>query len=147
MKLITKKLIGTEAKALSNLIHRKFEQSKTKSTTNNLSGLQSWIIGYLYENSAKDIFQRDIEVAFSVRPSTAARTLKLMEDHDLITRESVENDARLKKLRLTQTAIVINETIIKDIDKLESQLIQGITKEELETFFHIIDKMKSNIED
>lgn len=145
MTHIKKKLIGTEVKALSNLIHRKFEHSKSKLKVSNLTGMQSWIIGYLYENSAKDIFQRDIETAFSVRRSTVARILKLMEEHDLVIRESVDNDARLKKLRLTQKAIAINETIISDMDKVESQLTQGITKEELDMFFHIIDKMKNNI--
>lgn len=134
-----------ELKALSNLIHRKFDQSKTKLSTN-LTGMQSWIVGYLYVNLDKDIFQRDIEAEFSVRRSTVTGILNLMEKHDLIIRKSVENDARLKKIILTNKAIAIQETIINDIEKFEEHITKGITKEELNTLYHILDKIRLNIE-
>ena len=63
--------------------------------------MQGWIIGYLYQNRDKEVFQRDIQEQFSIRRSTVTGILQLMEKNGLITRSSVERDARLKKLELT----------------------------------------------
>lgn len=141
-----KKTIGFEIRTISNLIKRKLEKSPTKQYIDNLTGTHGWIIGYLCHNSDKDIFQKDLENEFSIRRSTATGILKLMEKNELIIRESVPSDARLKKIILTQKALDIHKLVVKDIKQLETQLIQGLSNEEVEAFFSIIEKMKKNME-
>lgn len=63
-----------------------------------------------------------------------------------IRRVSVERDARLKKLELTEVGIRMQEGTIRNINRLESTLRQGISDEDLEVFFRVIRKMRSNIE-
>ena len=108
--------------------------------------MQSWIIRFLYEHSEEDIYQRDIEAEFSIARSTATGILKLMEKRGYIRRVSVERDARLKKLELTEAGIRMQEGTIRNINRLESTLRQGISDEDLEVFFRVIRKMRSNIE-
>lgn len=141
-----KKAIGFEIRTISNLIKRNLEKSPTKKYIDNLTGTHGWIIGYLCHNTHKDIFQRDLENEFSIRRSTATGILKLMEKNELIIREPVPSDARLKKIILTQKALDMHELVRKDIKQLETQLIQGLSNDEVEAFFSIIEKMKKNME-
>lgn len=138
--------IGPEIKTLSNLIKRSIDNSKVISDVNKLTGMHGWFIGYLYHNRDKDIFQRDLEDEFSIRRSTATGILQLMEKNLLITRETVDYDARLKKLILTPKAIAIHEEITKEFNQLEEQLAKGLTEEEIDTFFLLINKIKKNME-
>ncbi len=137
--------IGYEIKTLSNLIKRRIDNSAVFSEE--VTGMHGWIIRYLYHSRDKrDIFQRDIETEFSIRRSTVTGILQLMEKNNLIRREPVGYDARLKKLVLTQKAIEIYEAIQKELDNLERQLAKDLTKEELTVFFSVMRKMRKNLE-
>lgn len=139
--------IGFEIRTLSNLIKRRVQNSSAISESNKLTGMHGFIIGYLYENLDKrEIFQRDIEAEFSIRRSTATGILQLMEKNNLITREPVDYDARLKKLVLTSKAIAIHESVTKEINEIESQLTKGLTEEEINIFVATLEKLKRNIE-
>ena len=108
--------------------------------------MNGWIIGYLYDHQDQDTYQRDIEAEFSIARSTATGILKLMEKKGYIRRVSVERDARLKKLELTALGVNMEEGTIRNINQMETLLRQGISDEELEVFFRVIRKMRSNIE-
>lgn len=139
--------IGFEIRTLSNLIKRRVQNSSAISESNKLTGMHGFIIGYLYENLDKrEIFQRDIEAEFSIRRSTATGILQLMEKNNLITREPVDYDARLKKLVLTSKAIAIHESVTKEINEIEAQLTKGLTEEEINIFVATLEKLKRNIE-
>ena len=137
--------IGFEIRVMNNLLKRDFESTHTPDIDCS-TGVHGLAIGYLYKNRDNDIFQRDFEAHFSIRRSTATRILQLMEKNGLIYRVSVENDARLKKIVLTDKAVEIHKAIIHDIDEREKRLIKGISDEELNTFFSVIDKIKANLE-
>ena len=108
--------------------------------------MHGWIIGYLSHNSDHDIFQRDIEIRFSLRRSTVTGILQRMEKNELIRREAVSYDKRLKKIILTKKSIELHEQFSKTYDHLEVKLTEGIEQEELDAFFSIIEKMKYNVE-
>ena len=73
--------------------------------------------------------------------------LKTMEQNGFITRQSVENDARLKKIILTDKAVKIHEEIMKDIERREALLRKGFTNSEIEQFLGMIDRFINNLED
>nr|WP_306286949.1 MarR family transcriptional regulator [Neglectibacter timonensis] len=108
--------------------------------------MHGWVIGYLYENRNRDVFQRDLQEQFSIRRSTVTGILQLMEKNGLITRQSVDEDARLKKIVLTPKAIEQHEQIHRSIRKVEEQLSEGLTPEEKQTFLELCDKIRRNIE-
>lgn len=140
------KTIGFQIRTLNNLIKRDFEKSKND-ILGSSTGVHGWAIGYFYENSNKDIFQKDFENHFSIRRSTATKMLQLMEKNGLISRVSVEYDARLKKIVLTDKAIDIHKKIIDDIINREKRLVNGISKEDLEIFYKVANQIRINLEE
>lgn len=140
------KHVGFQIRIVSNLIRREIDNSITDKFNTNITRIQGWIIDYINKNKDKDIFQKDIEEEFSIRRSTATIILKSMEKNNLITRNSVNYDARLRKIELTEKAIDINKNFRNIIDEFEEKIIQGLSKEELDTFFDILEKIKMNLE-
>lgn len=139
--------IGYELKSLANLIGRYLRERLDKRELNGITGIQGMLIGYLYDNAnEREIFQRDIEREFHIRRSTVTGILQLMEGNGLIVRESVAHDARLKRLRLTAKAVMIHEIIMEEINRVEDKLKTGLSDDEIELFFRVIEKMKRNIE-
>lgn len=141
------KEIGFQLRTTSNLIRRNFESMPSFDETQCLTGAHGWVIGYLYDNRHRDVYQRDFESEFKIRRSTITNMLKLMEKNGLITREGVNGDARLKKISLTEKAMLMQKRISKDIKRLESKISAGITDEEKEIFFKVINKIKANLEE
>ena len=109
------------------------------------TGVQGWIIGYLYENRGKEVFQRDIQAQFSIRRSTVTGILQLMEKNGLITRSSVERDARLKKLELTPRAIQLHERIGRSVRQVEERLNQSLTPQEKQEFLRLCGKIRASL--
>lgn len=141
------RIIGYELKSLANLIGRYLRERLDKRELNGITGIQGMLIGYLYDNAnEREIFQRDIEREFHIRRSTVTGILQLMEGNGLIVRESVAHDARLKQLRLTAKAVMIHEIIMEEINRVEDKLKTGLSDDEIELFFRVIEKMKRNIE-
>ena len=136
------RLVGHKMHEIINLLHRQqFKESKA----DRLTMIQSWIVEYIYENEGKDIFQKDIEAKFMMRRSTATAALQLMEKNGLVYRIPVSYDARLKKICVTEKAGELYKAICVKISNFEAKLTKGISKEELDIFFSVIDKMKHNM--
>ncbi len=137
--------IGFRVRTLSVAIKRAVEAGKAKrgSSCTNTHG---WVIGYLYDNRHMDIYQRDIEKQFSVRRPTMTEILKLMEKNGLVERVKDERDARLKRIKLTDLALKIHEKHDRDVDAFERYIRQGISDEEMQAFFAVMDKISVNLE-
>ena len=138
-------MVGFEIKTVHNLLNRDFEKLLNNEKMKNITGVQKWVIGYLSEHEGEDVFQRDLEDEFSIRRSTATGILQLMEKNDLIVRVPVSYDARLKKLVLTQKALDIQYEINREIQAHDKKVRNGISEEELEVFFKVMNKIKRNL--
>ena len=138
--------IGCEIKELSHMIKRSIDEHIAQLEIEDITCVQAWIMGYVYQNESKgEIYQRDIEKVFHIRRSSVAETLRLMEKKELIIRESVSHDARLKKLILTPKARAIQEQIWGKIKEVEDQLVEGLSEGEMILFMELIHKSKRNI--
>ena len=80
-----------------------------------------------------------------VRRSTVTNILHGMEKQELIIRESVDNDARLKKIILTSKANRILNNLDDEVTKTQKLLIKDISEKDLEIYFSVIKKMKENL--
>lgn len=134
-----------EIRRLSNLIRRFFEYSSARQKIDQATGNNSLIILYLAENSDREIYQKDIEVAFAVSRSTASKVLSLMEQKGLITRESVARDARLKRLRITDRARALTTAMQKEAQLMESMLMSGFSDEEQTQLIDYFRRMQENL--
>lgn len=138
--------IGIEVKRLDNEIHSRMAVYRSEKGQGELTMMQSWILGFIYRNSEKEIFQKDIEAKFSIARSTATGILQLMEKNGYIRRVSLPRDARMKKLELTPKGVQMQEITIENIQRMENKLREGISKEDIDVFFRVIRKMRSNVE-
>lgn len=126
---------------LSNKLRRKLDMLSSRKE---FSGSQGRTLHFLLSQT-EDIFQKDIEDEYSIRPSTATELLKQMEKNGLITREPVEYDNRMKKIVLTPKAQKYKKQVIDDLTHLEETLISGISEDKMEIFFEVIEKMMDNL--
>lgn len=137
--------IGMELRSLNNLIRRYFEFSSHKKEIETITGNNGWIIGFLSENEDREIYQKDLEDHFTITRSTASKVLSLMERKNLIQRQAVTQDARLKKIVLTEKAKELTGLMCKDAERMERTLLRGFTEEEVKTLYTYLKKMKENI--
>ncbi len=142
-----KRRIGLQLRLLNNLIKRQINTGDVFKQMHELTGTHGYIVKYLMDHRGEEVFQRDIERTFSIRRSTASGILNLMEKNGLIKRESVQEDARLKKLVLTPKAIDLNNRITKELEANELLMVQGLSEQELDTFFAVLEKIKNNLEE
>lgn len=138
--------IGHEVKVLNQVFQRKLICSAKDEGVDQLTIMHGWIISYLYHHRDEDVYQKDIENAFSIARSTVTSILKLMEKKNYITRQSVESDARLKKLVLTETGVELHYKIDNMIIRNEKLLDSLLTKEEKTQFLALIRKLLSGLE-
>lgn len=141
-----KELVGKEIKRLDNEIHSMMLAHRAETETKDLTMMHNWVIGFLYMNRDKEIFQKDLEAQFSIARSTATGILQLMEKKGYLYRESVDWDARLKKIVLTQKGIQMHEDHIQHMDRMESILREGLSEEEVQLFLRVVRTMRENLE-
>lgn len=112
-----------------------------------LTGMQCGVLGFIREYSKKqDVFQKDIEKEFNIRRSTATGILQLMEKNDLIKRISVDHDARLKKIVLTEKGFNTREEVDQWNLETEKRMTQNLTPDEIETFLILIEKISKGLD-
>lgn len=138
--------IGFQIKSANNLIRRRIDAMFAEEGLTEVCGMQGPLLGYVYDTSKeRDVFQKDIERHFQIRRSTATVMLQNLEQKELIVRIPVEHDARLKRIVLTPKAVECNRYIRERIDEFDARLEEGITPQEKEQFYHIMDKIMENL--
>lgn len=137
--------IGGEIVGLANQLKRKIGK---ESAEYGVTSIQGRIIGFVnWQSSKRDIFQKDIEAEFNIRRSSVTSVLKLMEKNGLIERVSVSEDARLKKIILTEKGLEVNKHVHNFIDDLEGELKDEFTDEELDMFMDLVNRLSKKIGD
>ena len=110
------------------------------------SGAQGRTLHFiLAAHQKEDLFQKDIEEEYSLRPPTATKLLKDMEKNGLIYREAVPYDARLKRIVATEKAMRYQELIHQSLEETEDRLTSGISPQDLAVFFRVINQMIRNM--
>lgn len=93
-----------------------------------------------------DTYQRDIEIEFNIRRSTATSVLNVMEKKGLIKRIDDENDKRMKKIFVTDKGVSLKPVAEYIIRSHEEKISAGIPKEDLALAIKVIEKMRKNLE-
>lgn len=139
--------VGLELRILSNLSMRIIDKRGGKEKVDDATGSNGWILRFLSEAEAegRDIYQKDIERKFCITRSTVSKVLTLMEQKGLIERKSVQGDARLKKITMTDKAKELHNLMVDDGKMLDAIIRNGLTDEEIKTFYLLTGKIKSNL--
>lgn len=94
----------------------------------------------------KNVFAKDIEAKFDLRRASTTGMLQNMEKRGLIKRETIDSDGRCRRIILTRKAIELRKKLENEIQKVEEKATKGISKQEIEQFIQIAEKMSSNLE-
>ena len=138
--------LGPRIKFLYHAFNRKFMETARANGVEELTSMHGRILGYLYWSRPKDVYQKDIEEHFNITRSSVAGIVKLMEQKGYILRQSVQGDARLKKLVLTPEGKKLQAAIEREQQETERLLRRGVTEEELRVFHQVMEKFKNNIQ-
>lgn len=137
--------VGLEIHQLDLLFSRKLKADTKAAGIDEVTMMHGWIIRYLYEHQDEDVYQRDLEQNFSIRRSTVTGIIQLMEKKGYICRESVKQDARLKRVRLTPKGISTHEEIEEMISRMENHILRGIEKEDMNIFYKVLYQIRENV--
>lgn len=135
-----------EVKALNHIITRKILASADKAGVDKVTFMHGWIMCYINDNRDRDIYQKDLETEFGISRSTVTNILKIMEKKGYIERVSVENDARLKKLILTERGKVTYSILKNTLSDNEARVNSLLSEEEKNTFLILIRKLRDGLE-
>ena len=130
--------IGT----LANRLRREID---ALSLCGEYSGAEGKILHFILAHTDSEIFQKDLEEEFGMRPSSASALIKKMEQNGLITREPVSYDGRFKRIVPSEKALQNKVNVLHGVQALESRLLDGISKEQQEQWLAITKKMIQNL--
>ena len=110
------------------------------------SQLQGGILGYLYHHREEPVYQKDLEKEFRISRATATNTLQVMERNGFIVRKSVDKDARLKRIQMTEEAFQNHQIVEKHMKSMDERMLQGLSEEEVSELFRMLEIVESNLE-
>lgn len=111
-----------------------------------LTPMQRHILNYiLLETLHRDIYQKNVEEEFQVRKSTVSGILKLIEKNGFIYRESVKEDARLKRILPTKKAEALRPSILEHIHETEIRMTEGVSEQDLFLCKKVLYQMCQNL--
>ncbi len=129
--------IGDKINKLSYMIKREISKLPAIEKIDKVSATNGFILMYIYDSKV-DVFQKDIENHFGMTRSTASRVISLMEQKELLIRQSVEKDQRLKKLILTDKSIDLCIEVKEQITEFENRISKNINLDNFEKELEII---------
>lgn len=138
--------IGHQVHRMDRSISKLLETRVKAEGLDEVTFMHGWILRYLYEHQEQEIYQKDIEKYFGICRSAVTNIIQALEKKGQVCRASVESDARLKKVMLTEAGRASHEKLGEIFQKLDEDLEDGISEEELHVFMHVIDKVYHNIE-
>lgn len=137
--------IGKQIFILCNKLNRRIGKEASKY---GVTSVQGRILGFLnHKSNKKDIFQKNIEEELDIRRSSVTSVLQLMEKNGYIERISVCEDARLKKIVLTNKGLETNKNVYSSILKIEKILRDELSDEEMNMFVNLIDRLAKKVDD
>jgi DNA-binding MarR family transcriptional regulator len=140
--------VGKAIRSVNNVLMRRFDSNRPdKEALARITNANRWVIGYLTEQqmNGKDVYQRDLETAFSVTRSTVSKVIDLMIKKGFIVRQTAAHDARLKRLVLTPKALELSEKMCLYAEGMEKVVTAGFTQEEIDTLLAYLERIKNNL--
>ncbi len=141
---------GNAMKEIGKLIHMVDVKLKRKTdllaAQYNLTSIQFVAMECICHGSQdSEVFQRDLERKLDVRRSTVSNVLGILEKKGYVRRESVCEDARLKKLLLTQEGMKVYQDFKVHLEEAEAEDFQLFSEEERSTLMHLLERLSKFI--
>lgn len=138
--------LGHDLHTIHKLIDKYFTKS-WEEDERELTRTQCSTLHFLYDHRDMQIFQKDIEAVFEITGATATNILKGLERQGIIERIPMEEDARLKRILLTEDGIRYHEKALYNIKRMEQTLVAGMSEEEITIYSDLLKRTAQNLAD
>lgn len=124
-----------------------FKEAKLQDIKRPPSPLQARILKYILEHKEGVILQKHLEEELRVSKATISEVLTSMEKREIIKRVGIQEDARAKRIVLTNTSLARFEELKQNLLTINERLVSGLTDKELAQFLSILHKMLDNMKE
>ena len=104
-----------------------------------LTRTQMDILFYLFKQG-REVTQRELEIHFGIKHSTARGILGRMEKNGFLTLSVSKTDKRQRCISLSQKAYDVQSDCKAQRDCIEKKFTENFSKEELDTLTFLLDK-------
>lgn len=139
------KPVGKSIVIASKHIRRRVDALYFSKITSELNCTQSHLLGYLARN--ENATSADIQKDFRLSKSTVSELINSLVDSGYLTYEKSDGDARCRVIRLTEKTADVRERERAVLDEFETRLMEGISKEDLEAFYRVVNTLEKNLEE
>ncbi|WP_406621386.1 MarR family winged helix-turn-helix transcriptional regulator [Bacillus atrophaeus] len=129
--------IGMIARALDSISNIEFKEY-------NLTKGQYLYLVRICENPG--IIQEKLAEMIKVDRTTAARAIKKLEMNGFIEKVDDEHNKKIKKLFPTEKGKDVFPVIKRENDHSNSVALAGFSEKEAETIFHLLQRIRKNVE-
>ena len=110
-----------------------------------LTSIQGLTLHYIIvESEHRNVYPKDLEKYLEIKASSVNSLINNLERNGYLRRESICEDARYKRLVLTDKACAIREEIMQKVTTYMKSMFVGITEDDLAVFERVILQMSKN---
>ena len=104
-----------------------------------------WLVLMHLSRMGGESLQKELAFVVGVEGPTLVRVLDGLERIGLVQRLGVEGDKRARLIRLTPKADSVISDIMRIGIKLRGEALAGISEEDLESFFRVLEAILANL--
>ena len=104
-----------------------------------------WLVLMHLSRMGGESLQKELAFIVGVEGPTLVRVLDGLERIGLVQRLGVEGDKRARLIRLTPKADSVISDIMRIGSKLRGEALAGISDEDLESFFRVLEAILANL--
>jgi DNA-binding MarR family transcriptional regulator len=131
--------IGSMMREVVRLIKKRItEQAEIKLTIEQIGLL------LVISMNKEEVIQQELACSMGKDKSAILRTIDMIEAKELVKRVSDTTDRRKKYLMITKKGERVIEQYLTIENELSSLLQNGLTDEEIATFYKVVDHIKTN---
>ena len=111
-----------------------------------VNATQMQIVTYLFRHEGEEVCQKDLEAETHLKKASITGALDSLEEEGIIVRKQSIDDKRRNIIEVTSKAEKHKQHIVSAYTKINKLLIKGLTDEDIENLYRIIDRMSSNLD-
>ncbi len=142
-------VLGIEVKKTSRAIKgyvNKVVSSFLEKYNVNVSGTEGMILSYVFRHDERIVSAKLLMQEFGVSKATMSQSLSTLYKKGLITYEEWNEDGRVKRILLTETATALENDIEKALLEVDTFLKGAFTEDELASLHTLLRKLRERIE-
>ena len=134
-----------EIKSLHTHMIRKLFCNEKTNNSNRPKPLQIAILAFLIDNENEVIYQKDLENEFQISKAAISDVLYNMENNNMIKKVQEENDARKKRIILTEESYEKYRHMKEAKKEAINSILKGISEDDIKKFLEVTEKLKENM--